>query len=98
MNQRSKDPRMHERILASNASESYKSLSRQLLASRCKTPGAVYEISTSNPPQVISVAVTMPNTIPRLTAEQAAAVEKKLHNAVERILARYFHPAGGATT
>lgn len=57
----------------------------------CKTPGAVYTISTSNPPQVISMLVTLPNFIPRLTGEQAAAMEKELHDAAERILSRFFH-------
>ncbi len=84
------DIEMHRRVLRSNAPEAAHRISRAALDAACKTPGAVYNISTLNPPQVISLSVTIPNTVERLDEEQAEAVEQELHDAAERILARFF--------
>ena len=56
----------------------------------CKTPGAFYNISIQNPKQTISVMVELPNSLPRLSAKAALALEEKLHRAVETSLAPLF--------
>lgn len=56
----------------------------------CQTPGAVYNTQILNPPQVINLSVTLPNTVARLTPKQAMQVQEDMHKAVEKVLSKFF--------
>lgn len=82
--------RYRQRVLLSNASDDMKAIARAEHEAECLTPGAIYTTSIHNPPQVISLSISLPNTIKRLNYDEAKKVELKLHKAAEKILASLF--------
>ena len=60
--------------------------------SPCQTPGANYSIAIA--PRCVAVAVSLPMSL-TLTAGEAAAMDARLHDAVEAVLGPYF-PEGSS--
>ncbi len=90
MDPTSSDPEMHRRIMLSNASEEFKARSTEAYLAECKTPGVIYRLRTSQPSQVISIEITLPETIPRLSAIESYGLEKELQKAMEHVLSKLF--------
>lgn len=61
--------------------------------SKCKTDGAHYSINVDNGTQAIGILISLPYRM-SLTAAEAKALRKRLHDAIEAALSETFEFGG----